>query len=140
MSELCPACPHLSRRDFLLLAAATVTGAGCAATGPAVISGVPLVVDAGPAADVPVSGISAAHRDRGFFLTRQGGRVVALSSSCTHRRCPLEPQPDSTFECPCHGSRFDAEGRVLHGPATLSLAHLPVRVDAGGHLLITVPT
>ncbi|MFF8378196.1 FAD-dependent oxidoreductase [Streptomyces sp. NPDC015661] len=41
---------------------------------------------------------------------------------CTHMGCELGfDEAEQTWECPCHGSRFAADGRVLQGPATRPL-------------------
>src|SRR4051794_13475712 len=106
----------LSRRDFVLLTASAVV-AGCTTNGNSTApAGTGHVVDAGPASQVGNSSVSVAHREQGFFLTRSGGQVGALSSYCPHRRCLLEAQADRSFHCPCHGSDFDAAGKVVHGP------------------------
>jgi cytochrome b6-f complex iron-sulfur subunit len=46
---------------------------------------------------------------------------TALSASCTHQGCAITGYADQAFVCPCHGARFDANGRVLSGPAPTAL-------------------
>jgi glycine/D-amino acid oxidase-like deaminating enzyme/nitrite reductase/ring-hydroxylating ferredoxin subunit len=46
------------------------------------------------------------------------GTVHAVSAICTHQGCQVAFNPiEHSWDCPCHGSRFDIDGRVLDGPA-----------------------
>jgi glycine/D-amino acid oxidase-like deaminating enzyme/nitrite reductase/ring-hydroxylating ferredoxin subunit len=51
------------------------------------------------------------------------GDLHAVSAVCTHLQCIVRwNSAERSWDCPCHGSRFDALGRVVQGPA---LADLP---------------
>jgi len=43
-------------------------------------------------------------------------------------------QSGGGFACPCHGSRFDEDGRVTHGPAAKHLRPLRVETTSTGNL------
>lgn len=51
-----------------------------------------------------------------------GGALHALSARCTHLGCAVHwNSAERSWDCPCHASRFDIEGNVLHGPAHTAL-------------------
>jgi len=70
-------------------------------------------------------------------LFRDGGRIAAISSVCTHLGCVLAVR-ERGFECPCHGSRFDPLGRRLTGPATRDLPWYQIDVLADGRAIVRV--
>ncbi len=52
----------------------------------------------------------------------EGGTLHAMSSVCPHRGCDVEWNgAEKVWDCPCHGSRFAADGSVLRGPAAQPL-------------------
>ncbi|HLO63403.1 MAG TPA: FAD-dependent oxidoreductase [Azonexus sp.] len=52
----------------------------------------------------------------------EGGELHVLSAQCTHLGCLVHwNSAERSWDCPCHGSRFDVQGRVLHGPAPAAL-------------------
>ena len=96
------------------------------------------LIDAGPANLYAADGIYDKFRDQGFFLVRANGKLVALSSYCTHRICKVNPQKDHTFLCKCHGSTFTEEGKVTEGPAKRDLPILPLSTGGNGHLFVDI--
>lgn len=67
------------------------------------------------------------------------GRIQAWSARCTHLGCRLDRVIDGAVVCPCHGSRFDDQGRVLTGPAVRPLQALQVRAEDGGGWTVHLP-
>jgi glycine/D-amino acid oxidase-like deaminating enzyme/nitrite reductase/ring-hydroxylating ferredoxin subunit len=54
-------------------------------------------------------------------------RVHAVSNICTHMGCRLNwNNAETSWDCPCHGSRFDIDGSVLDGPAVTPLSQVHV--------------
>ena len=128
----------MNRREFVVILTCAVA-AGCASrheseNGPVRL--VPASLDAGPTTDYAVDGVYDNFRHQGFFVVRQGDKLLALSAFCTHRTCPLKAEPDRTFYCKCHGSTFDPAGKVTQGPATADLPVLSTSIDERGHLII----
>ncbi|MCP3139343.1 QcrA and Rieske domain-containing protein [Pyxidicoccus xibeiensis] len=67
------------------------------------------------------------------------GCYAALWRICTHGDCAVGWRPaEGVVECPCHGSRFAEDGRVLNGPATRPLATFKA-VRAGDSLFLHRP-
>ena len=61
------------------------------------------------------------------------GDVTVLSARCTHMGCLVAFNPaERSWDCPCHGSRFDLSGAVIEGPATEPLQAEPAAVDGHG--------
>lgn len=59
----------------------------------------------------------------------------ALSLVCTHLGCTIEQAPDG-FNCPCHGSQYDLQGRVTRGPAAKPLRALRADITPPGLLVV----
>lgn len=52
----------------------------------------------------------------------ENGRIHAVSPNCSHLGCRLSFNPElKSWDCPCHGSRFDIDGRVIDNPALKNL-------------------
>ncbi|MTH54329.1 FAD-dependent oxidoreductase [Bacillus mangrovi] len=60
------------------------------------------------------------------------GNVSLVKPVCTHMGCDLEwNNGERSWDCACHGSRFNADGQVLEGPAVKPLAKLDEPVYSG---------
>ena len=64
------------------------------------------------------------HPEAIYVVTTPEG-FAALSPTCTHRGCTVDVS-GARLVCPCHGSTYDREGRVLKGPAERALPRYAV--------------
>ena len=71
---------------------------------------------------------------RSVALFRDAKGVYAVSLVCTHLGCIVKTTTDG-FECPCHGSRFSADGAVLKGPAPRALPWAKVSGSGGNYVV-----
>ncbi len=63
-------------------------------------------------------GILEVNGEKVGVYKEKGGRVYTVSIQCPHLGCQLEWNPDEkSWDCPCHGSRFDYRGKRLDNPA-----------------------
>jgi cytochrome b6-f complex iron-sulfur subunit len=72
---------------------------------------------------------------RSVAIFRDAQGVFAVSRVCTHLGCLVKSEADG-FHCPCHGSRFAPDGKVVKGPAPKALPWLAVARVAPGTYLI----
>ncbi len=70
---------------------------------------------------------------RRICVVREGSRLAAISTTCTHLGC-IVGVADTGFACPCHGSRFDQDGTVTGGPAPRALPWFKVSLAPNGEL------
>ncbi|WP_346795971.1 FAD-dependent oxidoreductase [Halomonas sp. Bachu 37] len=61
----------------------------------------------------------------------ESGELSVLSAVCPHMKCLVHWNAnDTTWDCPCHGSRFDTRGDVIEGPAYHALERRDPPVDS----------
>ncbi len=143
------------RRDFLKglgIGAGVVALAGQAVAAlrslvPNVSYDAPTTVKLGPAGEFP-EGMKFLPEQR-LFVIREGRTFHAISAVCTHLGCTVRaealPRVETRavggrplrlthrFLCPCHGSKYEGDGRNVAGPAPRPLAwyELSIAADDG---------
>jgi Rieske Fe-S protein len=140
-----------TRRAFVVSAAATVAAAltGCGGDSASPTSPSAPSPPAGTAeVRIPLMGVGqtaeatvtlVAGLQTPLAVTRlTDTRVVAVSRICTHMQCTVDlpTSVGGTLDCPCHGSRYQTDGRVVNGPAERPLFQFPTRID-GSEVVIT---
>ncbi|HSD85805.1 MAG TPA: Rieske 2Fe-2S domain-containing protein, partial [Anaerolineae bacterium] len=69
------------------------------------------------------------------WLFRDDRGLYAISVVCTHLGCVVNHTSDH-FECPCHGSQYNAAGYVIKGPAKLPLNYLELTLSPEGIVVL----
>ena len=88
------------------------------------VAGSPLASVGGAALVESVAGV--------FLISRTAdASFTAVDAVCTHQSCTVTGIDGTNYVCPCHGSRYDRNGRVVAGPATASLRQYPTSFASG---------
>lgn len=67
-----------------------------------------------------------------WAVQQSSGQIVVFSPICPHLGCGFRwKSGDHKFHCPCHGSVYDVNGKVLAGPAPRPLDVLPSKIEDG---------
>lgn len=65
---------------------------------------------------------------KNLIVINTGEEYVALSKKCTHHQCTVEYEADfKELSCPCQGSAYSLNGKVLNGPASGPLKSFNLR-------------
>lgn len=96
----------------------------------------PATVIAGSPADFPVGELTPLA-DGPVFIGRDKGGLFALSAVCTHLGCTVA-RNGKELACPCHGSRFAADGANVVGPAARALPYLALEFNTDGLLEVNL--
>ena len=70
--------------------------------------------------------------DDDILIRLSDTRFAAVNLTCTHKGCTVEYN-GTRFVCPCHGSMYDREGKVLEGPSTKDLKTYESTYDAAAN-------
>ncbi len=134
--------PPQERRDFLGLAAIWSAVGACAFAligalrlpMPSVFPESNPKVKLGPPSRFLDAEVTALPEQRLWVYSTSEG-MYAISAVCTHLGCIVAKEEDGYF-CPCHGSRFDAMGNVVAGPAPRGLVYLELSISPDGQLVV----
>merc|ERR1719284_532328 len=79
--------------------------------------------------------------DATYLLVKEDGKTIedfGINAVCTHLGCVVPwNAAENKFMCPCHGSQYNFQGKVVRGPAPLSLALAHADVDETGTVVFS---
>jgi Rieske Fe-S protein len=64
------------------------------------------------------------------------GKLHAVNPVCTHLKCEVRWNgAEHSWDCPCHGARYDCDGKVITGPAdhSLEMINIPLLESKAHH-------
>ena len=154
--------PDMGRRQFMnLLTFGTITGVALGALYPVVKYFIPpssggtgggVTAKDALGDDIIVSEFLATHKagdrtlaqglkgDPTYLVVTEDKTLTkyGINAVCTHLGCVVPwNASENKFMCPCHGSQYNAEGKVVRGPAPLSLALVNATVTDNDKVVFT---
>jgi nitrite reductase/ring-hydroxylating ferredoxin subunit len=121
--------PPESRRNFLRKALSIAVGTSLAAMLVAMLRRERASKTSAPVS-IPPDVAPGLTLIEGAVVYREGEAAIrAFEARCTHLGCRIDRVAGDEIICPCHGSRFRADGTVVTGPATKPLVALRIEPD-----------
>ncbi len=81
---------------------------------------------------VPDAWVVTTESEGVWVVTKDGKNFTVFDPHCTHLRCPYSwDDSQKMFVCPCHGGKFDIDGKVLAGPPPRPLDRLEFLIQQG---------
>lgn len=127
----------MSRRDFLGLAAfgtAILALLGAIAGSLRFVNEGSRKFKIGKPENFPV-GTTRKIDDKNVFIFSDDNGLFAISAVCTHLGC-IVYQTETGFQCPCHGSKYNQDGKVIGGPAPRPLEWFEINQEVDGTLFV----
>lgn len=132
----------VSRRSFLglaslgavILSSLTVLAGALRLTKPNVYYEESKKFKIGKPENFPVGVVKKLEDQRVYIFSENDGLHV-ISSVCTHLGC-IVAITEEGFQCPCHGSKFNLEGKVIAGPAPSNLPWWEISQGLDGTLIV----
>eukprot|EP00239_Pterosperma_sp_CCMP1384_P006040 CAMPEP_0197847000 /NCGR_PEP_ID=MMETSP1438-20131217/4900_1 /TAXON_ID=1461541 /ORGANISM="Pterosperma sp., Strain CCMP1384" /LENGTH=220 /DNA_ID=CAMNT_0043458795 /DNA_START=107 /DNA_END=769 /DNA_ORIENTATION=- len=79
--------------------------------------------------------------DATYLVVKDDGSAIenyGVNAVCTHLGCVVPwNKAENKFMCPCHGSQYNYQGKVVRGPAPLSLALAHADIDANDTVIFS---
>lgn len=132
----------ISRRDFIKKSAFGIAAGSAILTSftmdafakaPAAralkITGDDITVKLSENASLTKAGGTVKVNDEIMLIRKSDTEFLAIKTICTHKGCDVELEGDK-FVCPCHGSEFTMDGKVLNGPAKTDLKIFETMFDS----------
>ncbi len=134
--------PGVSRRDFLgfatagavILSALTALAGALRLTRPNVYYEESKKFKIGKPENFPV-GLVKNLEDKKVYIFSDTEGLHAISKTCTHLGC-IVAITETGFQCPCHGSKYNRQGKVIGGPAPRPLPWLEISQSVDGILTV----
>jgi len=96
----------------------------------------PTIFTIGVPDDFPPDSVNFIEENRLFVFRRPEGLYV-ISSICTHLGCNVRWNPvRGGFDCPCHGSKYDGNGKNIAGPAPKPLKWFELSFNGDKKLVV----
>ncbi len=120
----------MERRHFLQVLGGSIVAQACSPAAPPVIL---------KAIDVKLNTLTALSNVKAF-VGRDAMGLYAMSSICKHMDCDIASGgkilAGPKVQCGCHGSEYDANGKVINPPSTTDLDHIDLVVAADGTISV----